>query len=113
MEYNKIYHQIIKKAKLRQLSNPIYGFGYENHHIIPRSRGGSDLPTNLVLLTFEEHFICHKLLKKIYPNCIKMRHAFNEMRKGLIDGKIIRFNKGKEYTAYKYFYYQVFYEPRN
>ena len=32
------------------------------HHIIPRHMGGSDDPSNLVMLTVEEHAMAHKLL---------------------------------------------------
>lgn len=38
---------------------------FENHHIIPKSCGGTNLKTNLVLLTPREHFVCHLLLVKI------------------------------------------------
>lgn len=43
--------------------------GYtENHHIIPKSMGGTDEPDNLVLLTGREHWVAHLLLFKIYRN---------------------------------------------
>lgn len=61
MNYEKCYNQIIEK---RRLESPI-GFA-ENHHIVPRSMGGSNDPENLVLLTPREHFVCHHLLAKIY-----------------------------------------------
>lgn len=75
MNYNKIYNQIINKRKLEEPE------GYtENHHIIPRSLGGSDDKENLVRLTAREHFICHALLLKIQPigsiSYYKMLHAF-------------------------------------
>lgn len=35
---------------------------YHKHHIIPRHAGGSDDPSNLVLLTIEEHAKAHRLL---------------------------------------------------
>lgn len=63
MNYEKIYNQIIDRAKTRKLT------GYtENHHIIPKCMGGSDDSHNIVTLTFKEHFMCHKLLCEIYPN---------------------------------------------
>jgi hypothetical protein len=48
---------------------------YEVHHIIPRSIGGSNRKNNLTTLTAREHFICHLLLVKIYPNEISMVYA--------------------------------------
>lgn len=35
------------------------------HHILPRSLGGSDHPSNLVGLTPREHYMCHLLLVKM------------------------------------------------
>ena len=81
MNYEKIYTSIIRKAKLenRKKQNGIY---YEAHHIIPKCMGGLGkvyeyaTHENIVLLTSREHFICHELLCKIYPNIKKLHHAF-------------------------------------
>lgn len=81
MDHNKIYDKIISKAILenREKNNQIY---YENHHILPKSLGGSDDTNNLVLLTAREHFICHWLLWKMYSGVekAKMGHALGLMR---------------------------------
>ena len=63
MNYEKIYKQIVERAK-----NRVLDCYTEKHHIIPRCMGGSDEKDNLVRLTAREHFICHKLLVQIYPN---------------------------------------------
>jgi hypothetical protein len=61
MNYQKTYDAIIAN---RKLNTPT---GYtENHHIIPKSLGGSNDPDNLVKLTAREHFIAHRLLAKIH-----------------------------------------------
>jgi hypothetical protein len=67
MNYRKIYESIIEKAKSenREKGKKIY---YESHHIQPRCLNGNDEDDNLVLLTAKEHFVCHKLLTKIYPS---------------------------------------------
>lgn len=63
MNYEKIYANLINKAKNRILD------GYkETHHIIPRCMNGTDDKENLVDLTPEEHYVAHQLLVKIYPN---------------------------------------------
>ncbi len=51
---------------------------YERHHIIPKSIGGTNDPTNLVLLTPKEHFVCHHLLTKCTEGTdkSKMIYAF-------------------------------------
>jgi hypothetical protein len=62
MNYQKVYNQIIERAKNRQLE------GYkEKHHIIPKCLGGDNNKNNLVELTAREHFLCHRLLCEIYP----------------------------------------------
>ena len=47
--------------------------------IIPRCLGGDNSSKNIVLLTFREHFICHHLLCKIYPQNDKIIYAFSSM----------------------------------
>jgi hypothetical protein len=70
MNYTKIYTQIIDRAKIRAI------IGYsEKHHIIPKCMGGNNDNENLVKLTAKEHFICHKLLCKMYPDNSKLKYA--------------------------------------
>jgi hypothetical protein len=127
MEYQKIYNNIIEKARNEnriklQKTNINYVY-YERHHIFPRCLGGGDEKENLVLLTAKEHFICHKLLIKIYPDNRDLSTAYHFMVYGnndykntsrdykyareLISGlglseetkrKISEFNKGKTHT---------------
>lgn len=75
MDYQKIYDQIIERAKSenRQKGGGVY---YEKHHIVPSCLGGSNDKENLVLLTAREHFLCHWLLHEIYPNNTKLSIAF-------------------------------------
>jgi hypothetical protein len=62
VNYQRHYDALIQKALNR--SKPE---GYtEKHHIVPRSMGGSDDPTNLVILTAREHCVAHILLAKIH-----------------------------------------------
>jgi hypothetical protein len=71
MNYQKIYDQIIEKAKTRKLK------GYkEKHHIIPRCIGGGNEKSNIVELTAREHFLCHWLLHEIHPTNSKLAFAF-------------------------------------
>lgn len=59
-KYTKWYNQLCERAIGRQLD--VYS---EKHHIIPRSFGGLDEESNLVVLTAREHFIAHLLLTKM------------------------------------------------
>jgi len=60
--------------------------GYcENHHIEPKSLGGSDFIENLVFVTPKEHFVLHLLLPKMCVDVIhrrKMYHALHYISGG-------------------------------
>jgi hypothetical protein len=52
--------------------------GYsEKHHIMPRSMGGGDEPSNIIVLTLRQHYIAHWMLWKTYGG--KMAVAFDYM----------------------------------
>lgn len=81
MNYINIYNNIISKAKDEQrIKNSIVY--YEAHHIVPLCMGGGGTNKqwknhpNIVLLTAREHFLCHLLLSKMYPNNNKIIYAF-------------------------------------
>jgi hypothetical protein len=79
MNYQKIYDDIIERAKTEQeneIRTKKNGNYYERHHIIPKCMGGINDKFNLVLLTAREHFLCHWLLHRIYPNNNKISFAF-------------------------------------
>ena len=60
-KYETWYAAITKRGQDR------YTDSYtESHHVVPRSLGGPDDPTNITKLTAREHFICHWLLTKIH-----------------------------------------------
>jgi hypothetical protein len=92
-KYSRLYFSIIAHAKEHQLEI------FEKHHIIPKSLGGSDDSSNLVKLSFRQHFICHKLLTK-------MVHSKNDKRKmtfalhmmSLNSSRLSRTSKSYEYT---------------
>jgi hypothetical protein len=81
MDYQKIYNQIIDKARSETRMKKSVVF-YEAHHIIPKCLGGDGKTSewkwhpNIILLTPREHFICHKLLCEIYPNQSKLIFAY-------------------------------------
>ena len=59
----EIYTNLVSK----RLHEPPSGYT-ERHHIVMRSMGGSDDPSNLVVLSGREHWIAHLLLHKIHKN---------------------------------------------
>jgi len=96
MNYQKIYHNIVNNAKRQnrlklKKTNPRYVY-YEAHHIVPKCLGGDGKASdwrwnsNIVLLTSKEHFICHLLLCKVYPENQKIIRAFLGMCNRRYDG---------------------------
>jgi hypothetical protein len=75
MHYQKIYDQIIERA-VKEVRKKGQGIYLESHHIVPKCIGGSNDSTNKALLTAREHFICHWLLYRIYPNNHRLCYAF-------------------------------------
>lgn len=76
-KYQRWYDALIDRAKARAIP----ACYTEQHHIVPRSIGGTDLPINLVRLTYREHFIAHWLLTKfsVGANLRKMQRALLAM----------------------------------
>jgi len=76
-KYTKTYYAIIENA------NDVHvKYETEQHHIIPKSLGGDDIPNNLVHLTLREHFVVHWLLTKMVNNKkqkYQMTNAFSSM----------------------------------
>ena len=86
MDYQRIYDQIVDRAKKesRLYGKDVY---YERHHIIPKCMGGEGrveqwkTHPNIIVLTAREHFLCHWLLCRVYPENKKLAHAFWFMAK--------------------------------
>lgn len=75
MNYQKIYDDLVTRARLADRKRVKGGTYYERHHIVPRSLNGSNKSENLMLLTAREHFLAHKLLVQIYPDHKGLHHA--------------------------------------
>lgn len=80
MDYKLIYEKIIARAKNRTTTT--IDEYTEKHHIIPRCMGGDDEKENIVILTPEEHYVCHQLLVKIYPEHVGLWKAVKLMTGG-------------------------------
>ena len=63
------------------LSRPPLGLGkekgYHIHHIIPRCLRGSDEDSNLIKLTYREHYLAHCLLALAFTSVKKLGRAIN------------------------------------
>jgi len=96
MNYNKLYSRFIESKRSRPV---IKELGYEVHHIQPKSLGGKNTKSNLVKLTYREHYIAHRILVKMYKgkNRYKMRFALLAMNRSRF-----RHKKIKELTARQY-----------
>lgn len=78
MNYKRIYVDLIAKGVDRGI---VKGY-HEKHHIIPKCMSGTNVKSNIVQLTPEEHYIAHLLLCKIYPDNHKLLYAAVHMTLG-------------------------------
>lgn len=83
-KYTKWYLNIIDSAKNRSLPLGVYT---EAHHIIPKSLGGNNTKSNLVILTAKEHFVCHALLVKMVADDHKKKMVYAFWRMANSTGK--------------------------
>ena len=77
-KYQTWYKQITERGQQRPRDPK-----HENHHIIPKSLGGSNKKENITNISVREHFICHWLLTKIHSTGEahwKMDNALRFMR---------------------------------
>lgn len=91
MNYQKIYNDLMSKAKRLEEERLLDKEGYyERHHILPRSMGGGDEDENLVMLTAREHFVAHLLLVRFVtkePYASRMKFALFAMCNQRADGQ--------------------------
>ncbi len=78
-EYQRTYDRLITRAKGRVKVKGVH----DNHHIVPKSLGGSNEKSNIAVLTYDEHFLAHWLLTKFTEGKarISMLKALNDMRR--------------------------------
>jgi 5-methylcytosine-specific restriction endonuclease McrA len=83
-KYYTWYSNIVSVAKNRNITDDVYT---EIHHIVPKSLDGDNSKENLVILTAEEHYICHRLLTKFTSGTArsKMVHAVWSMMRAAGD----------------------------
>lgn len=88
MDYQRIYNELIEKARSESRVKVKGGPYYEAHHIIPKCLGGGGearqwkTHPNIVLLTAREHFLSHRLLCAIHPTEKKLWYALMAMSTG-------------------------------
>lgn len=75
MDYCKHYTLLIERASTR---DKLVGYT-EKHHIVPKCLGGSNDPSNIAVLTPEEHFLAHLLLVKMNPGNTGLVFAAHKM----------------------------------
>lgn len=69
MNLSNLYQRLIETAAARNGRPPKRSSrkaGFEIHHYIPKSVGGTDDPANLVYLTPREHYTAHHILARLF-----------------------------------------------
>lgn len=91
MNYEKIYTNLVLKAKKREEVDPSWADSEytERHHWYPKSLYPeySKEDWNVVRLTAKEHYLSHYLLHRMLPSCDKMSTAFWRMSNTNTEGK--------------------------
>lgn len=74
-KYTRHYNKLIES---RQSLNRTFkrNCGFEKHHIVPKSLGGSNEAENIIVLTPREHCFAHKLLTRMYEGEAKGKMYF-------------------------------------
>lgn len=70
-KYTKWYYDLMSKRQVTSFE----GYG-ENHHIIPKSLGGTNEKANIVRLTAREHALAHILLVRITTGADRSKMAY-------------------------------------
>lgn len=93
-KYTKWYFNLVKSRKKlnRRKEKP-----FQTHHIVPKSLGGNNEESNLVILTPREHYICHLLLVKMTSGKNRSKMVFAFFRFNSKDGK---FTTSKSYESF-------------
>lgn len=63
MNYKLLYSKLVLRFKSQQIQDDIY---VETHHIVPRHAGGDDSDENLVVVTYRQHRLLHKVRFKAF-----------------------------------------------
>lgn len=101
MNYSKIYYKLIESRSQLDRTKK-FGEPFEKHHIIPKSLGGSNNKSNLILLTPKEHFVAHRLLYKMHTGISKAKMAYALFRMCSINHRQHRTISSKQYEYAKY-----------
>jgi hypothetical protein len=90
MNYQKVYDALCARGNRRFLAQAKRkrNLPYEDHHILPRSLGGSDEASNVARLTVREHWLAHRLLHKLHPKDSRMTYSAWRMANHQVAGKV-------------------------
>jgi hypothetical protein len=100
MDYQQVYNNLMQTRKDLDRHRDVNVY-LESHHIIPKCLGGTNLKTNLVLLTAREHYLAHWLLHRIDQNNTALSHAFWMMNFGSSSSKRVNKISSRMYAESK------------
>ena len=87
MDWDLLCKKHIEKCRNKPI---LEGKIYHNHHIIPKSAGGSDDKDNLVTLEYKDHVMAHYILYKANPTnsnwiAYRLMSGIDEDKKKLVE----------------------------
>ncbi len=109
-KYTRWYNKLISS---RQNMNRIYttNCGLERHHIIPKSLGGTNKKSNIVVFTPREHCIAHILLSKMFLGEAKGKMCYSLIALSSLRNKNRSKINSKQYQNLRNAHYKVLSDP--
>lgn len=72
-KYLKLYSRLIERCQ-SMTDEELSGYN-EEHHILPKSMGGTNCEENRIIIPVRYHIMAHIVLLEAYPNCYKLIYA--------------------------------------
>ena len=109
-KYTKIYNSLVESRKIldRKFTT---GCGFERHHIIPKSLGGTNDKSNIVVFTPREHCIAHILLSKMYSGEAKGKMCYALISLSKLRNKNRAAISSREYDRLRKAHYAAMMDP--
>jgi hypothetical protein len=109
-KYTRWYTMLVSSRRaMNRKATP--GCGYEKHHIVPKSLGGSNSKENLVVLTPREHCIAHMLLSRMFVGESRAKMCYALMSLAAFRNKNRTSLSSREYDRLRHAYQAALMDP--
>lgn len=110
MNYQKIYQKFIESRQ--KLNREFHtGCGFEKHHIIPKSLGGTNEKSNIIVLTPREHGFSHTVLSRMYTGYLKAKMCYALLALFKLRNKNRNIISSRDYEKLRNAHYRALQDP--